>query len=609
MKNILKHINNLMFKFLFPFSAFLFTVYIIIILIYEPIYKERFMRENINFMNNVQMDIANWLLYFNSKIEVIKSYNTAPISKEDMLIAFGEILKDPGMVDLYFANDIPFKNGGSFINLLESSLPPDYDQTTREWFQGALKTTNFYVSAPYIAATTGEVVVTFAKAVYTNNALKGVIGMDISLKNLQTISDKYGSENNATINVVTDKGIYLNHKDKNYLLSEENTLLKNNLFSKYINDVTGKEIFYNLENKNWIISMKIPSVSWICTSYGENTKLNKSLGFFKISLLLVILLLILLETVLVMLIARPISNSLNLVAVNMTKMAEGNFHIKFDEKYNKRKDEMGRVVNSINDMQAHISEVISNFKEEINNINNDAATISNGSIHLSDRTSSQAASLEELASSIEALSNSLRDTSINSSKAKEVSAKAAEATKNGVEASNRTLKDMQDISEASKKISDITKMIQSIAFQTNILALNAAVEAARAGEQGRGFAVVASEIRTLAQNVNDAANEITNITSDTINKINVGNEAVELSAKLLSDIENFVFEVSEDLSNITNAIIEEDDNITQIKMAVNSLNDITQENSYMAQESANLSKNVSEKTEAMVKDLEYFSLK
>ena len=195
----------------------------------------------------------------------------------------------------------------------------------------------------------------------------------------------------------------MNHKDKNYLLSEQNTLSKNNLFSKYINDVTGKEIFYNLDNKNWIISMKIPSVSWICTSYGDNTKLNKSLAFFKILLLLIVLLLILLETILVMVIARPISNSLNLAALNMSKMAEGNFHIKFDDKYNKKKDEMGRVVNSINDMQSHISEVISNFKQEINNINSDAATISNGSIHLSDRTSSQAASLEELASSIEAL--------------------------------------------------------------------------------------------------------------------------------------------------------------------------------------------------------------
>ena len=73
MKNIIKHINNLMFKFLFSFSAFLFTVYIVILLIYEPIYKENFMKDNINFMHNVESDISNWLLYFNSKIEVIKS--------------------------------------------------------------------------------------------------------------------------------------------------------------------------------------------------------------------------------------------------------------------------------------------------------------------------------------------------------------------------------------------------------------------------------------------------------------------------------------------------------------------------------------------------------
>ncbi|MEI0604693.1 methyl-accepting chemotaxis protein [Brachyspira alvinipulli] len=608
MKAIFKHMNNLVFKFLFPFSAFLLVVYIGLIVIYEPVYKKVFINEKMNLINNIRTDIYNWLLYFDSKIEIIRSYNTSPISKEDMLNAFGEILKDKGMVDLYFANDIPYKDGGSFINLLESSLPPDYDQTTREWYQGALKTTNFYICAPYIAATTGEVVVTFAKAVYTNNALKGIIGMDISLKNLDVIADKYSSKSGITMNVVTDKGVYLNHKDPQYLLSENNTLVSNPLFANHMNDLLNNNVFYNLGKKDWIMSTHIPYVTWICTVYGDTSQLNKSIMSFRLMSLVVILLLILLETILVLLIAKPISNSLNIVSDNISKMSDGNFHIQFNEKYVNKKDEMGKVVNSINRMQVNISEVIYNIKSEINVINNDAVTISNGSSNLSDRTASQAASLEELASSIEALSSSLKETSINVSNAKDVSSKAADATKSSVEASSKTLRDMQEISESSKKISEITKMIQSIAFQTNILALNAAVEAARAGEQGRGFAVVASEIRSLAQTVNDAASEITNITSDTIEKINIGNEAVALSAKLLGDIETFVVEVSEELANITNAIMQEDENIAQIKIAVDQLNDITQENSFMAQESAELSKNVSEKTENMVKDLEYFSL-
>ena len=380
MKAIFKHMNNLVFKFLFPFSAFLLVVYIGLIVIYEPVYKKVFINEKMNLINNIRTDIYNWLLYFDSKIEIIRSYNTSHISKEDMLNAFGEILKDKGMVDLYFANDIPYKDGGSFINLLESSLPPDYDQTTREWYQGALKTTNFYICAPYIAATTGKVVVTFAKAVYTNNALKGIIGMDISLKNLDVIADKYSSKSGITMNVVTDKGVYLNHKDPQYLLNENNTLVSNPLFANHMNDLLNNNIFYNLGKKDWIMSTHIPYVTWICTVYGDTSQLNKSIMSFRLMSLVVILLLILLETILVLLIAKPISNSLNIVSDNISKMSDGNFHIQFNEKYVNKKDEMGKVVNSINRMQVNISEVIYNIKSEINVINNDAVTIVNDTI-------------------------------------------------------------------------------------------------------------------------------------------------------------------------------------------------------------------------------------
>ena len=171
-----------------------------------------------------------------------------------------------------------------------------------------------------------------------------------------------------------------------------------------------------------------------------------------------------------------------------------------------------------------------------------------------------------------------------------MSSKVTESTKNGVNAVNEISHNMMEISESSKEISNITKLIQSIAFQTNILALNAAVEAARAGEQGRGFAVVASEIRALAQNVNEAAGNITNIIDKTVSKIEIGDESVKSSLEILLEIEKSAKEVSDILVNIYEASSEEEDSVKQINVAMNELNEITQENSELANQSAILGK-------------------
>ena len=167
---------------------------------------------------------------------------------------------------------------------------------------------------------------------------------------------------------------------------------------------------------------------------------------------------------------------------------------------------------------------------------------------------------------------------------------------------------MLEISESSKEISNITKLIQSIAFQTNILALNAAVEAARAGEQGRGFAVVASEIRALAQNVNEAAGNITDIIETTVAKIQVGDESVKRSLDILLEIEKSAKDVSDILIKIYEAASEEEESVKQINIAMNELNSITQENAELVNESSILGKEVVAGTNNLYSELEYFKL-
>ena len=189
-----------------------------------------------------------------------------------------------------------------------------------------------------------------------------------------------------------------------------------------------------------------------------------------------------------------------------------------------------------------------------------------------------------------------------------MSNKVADSTRIGVEAVTQISNNMLDISESSKEISDIIKLIQSIAFQTNILALNAAVEAARAGEQGKGFAVVASEIRSLAQNVNDAAGKITEIIENTVTKIETGDESVKHSLEILMNIENSAKEVSDVLTSLYNAVSEEEGSVREIALAMNELNNITQENSNLVHNSALLGREVANNTESVYSELEYFKL-
>lgn len=604
--------KGLMNKFLVPFAVFLGIVVICMYIIYRPQYKRLFLN-NINVkMKTAAEEVSKWTSSFYSEIDIIEAYTKSAIDTGNMLIALSNIVASRDeTIEAYFGNTIPINAGGILVlgNTRVESLPANFNHTTREWFTKAIGSKGVYISEPYKTATTGETVVTFSKAVYTNGYLKGVVGIDISFEKISEIIQNQAEDENTEINIIIQNGMYLTHKDKRNILNEQNNLFSNPLFSSWQNTVSSGNSLIEIKGKEWAGVQNIENVPWMISGHGTTSYFDSLMRKLIIVLIIVVVAFMSVETILVLVVVRPLSETLNR-AINITEdMGKGDFNARFEKKLLEKKDQTGMLTKSIDDMQKNIGSVIYKIKQGIDVINNEINKISDGSANLSDRSNSQAAALEELASSIEALSSSLKETARSASEAKNMSEKAYSDTKSGVEAVIQTANNMKEISESSKKISDITKMIQSIAFQTNILALNAAVEAARAGEQGRGFAVVASEIRSLAQTVNDAASNITNIVEDTVNKIEVGNVSVTQSSELLSEIEKSVNDVSEVLTGISNSAIQEEDGIKQINQAVMELNNITQENSNMAQDSAMSSKEVSDRTENMVDEISYFKFK
>ncbi|MBQ0132858.1 MAG: methyl-accepting chemotaxis protein, partial [Comamonas sp.] len=197
-----------------------------------------------------------------------------------------------------------------------------------------------------------------------------------------------------------------------------------------------------------------------------------------------------------------------------------------------------------------------------------------------------AANLEQTAASLEELTATVTQSADTARQANQLAATAVKAAERGGEVVSQVVMSMDQINTSGRKISDIIGVIDGIAFQTNILALNAAVEAARAGEQGRGFAVVAGEVRSLAGRSAEAAKEIKALINTSVSNVDLGAEQVAQAGESMHEIVASVRRVTDLIGEITASSNEQRDGIGQVNQAVGNLDQMTQQNAALVEESS-----------------------
>ncbi|CAD5372507.1 Methyl-accepting chemotaxis protein [Rubrivivax sp. A210] len=302
---------------------------------------------------------------------------------------------------------------------------------------------------------------------------------------------------------------------------------------------------------------------------------------------------------------RSLRQSLTEVNELARRFAQGDLTALPDEA---NQHEIGRLARSLGQMAQSLRGLIGNMSNASDSIGTASAEIASGNLDLSSRTEQTASSLQQTSASMAHLTETVNQTAESARTAQQLASSASEVAARGGNVVAEVVTTMDEINASSKRISDIIGTIDGIAFQTNILALNAAVEAARAGEQGRGFAVVASEVRSLAQRSASAAREIKSLIGASVDKVESGTRLVQDAGTTMQEIVASVQRVTDIIGEISAAAAEQSSGIGSVNAAISQLDQMTQQNAALVEQSAAAAESMREQAQQLVGSLAGFRL-
>nr|WP_305800526.1 methyl-accepting chemotaxis protein [Shinella sp. XGS7] len=470
----------------------------------------------------------------------------------------------------------------------QNDLPPDYDPTARPWYKQAAAANGPILTEPYVDAGTKRLVVTFAQAVKDGGNTAAVVASDVYLDGVVETVKSIKPTASGWAFLVTRQGKIIAHPDANLAMKPSTDMsaqfdpaaLENSLKpgASWVEAKVGEQTVL-------LRAAAIADTDWVLVTAADKGEALASLSSLINTSLIALVIVAALAGVLVAGLVTAMLGGLDKVRAALDEISAGGGDLTQRLPASGR-DEIGRIAQSFNTFAEKIQHIMLDVRSATGSITTASSEIALGAQDLSSRTEQTASNLQQAASSMEQLTGTVRQTADAAQTANQLASSASSAAAKGGQVVGQVVSTMDEINTSSKKINDIIGVIDGIAFQTNILALNAAVEAARAGEQGRGFAVVASEVRSLAQRSAEAAKEIKTLIGASVDKVETGSRLVQEAGASMDEIVASVQRVSDIIGEISAASAEQSDGIGQVNGAVVQLDQMTQQNAALVEESA-----------------------
>jgi len=492
-----------------------------------------------------------------------------------------------------------------------TQVAADYDPTARPWYKSAVAAGKLTVTKPYGDSASGKLYVAFTAPMIRGGQTTGVLSGAVPLDGIQSIIRAIRPTPSSQAFVVATDGQVISHVNDKLALKPSTDVapeLTPAALAAMARD-GAEPITVALDGVPKLIKARqVPGTDWslvIALDRAEATAgLTQVLNATLISLVVLTLAAVAIASVATSRAFKRLSAVRD--AMDTIGSGDGDMTHRLDVVGH---DEVAQISASFNAFVDKISHVMLEVRSGVHSMSAATSEIDMGNRDLSQRTETSAGSLQETSSALTQLTSSVRQTEEAAEHATRLATEASSAAERGGKVVTDAVTTMSAISQSSQRITEIISVIDSIAFQTNILALNAAVEAARAGEQGRGFAVVAGEVRTLAQRSAASAQEIRTLIQASVENVKSGTERVQAAGATMGEIVDGIARVQRLVTEIHGAMTEQSVGISQIDRSVADMDQATQQNAALVEESAAASAMLSDQARVLADTVGLFKLR